>query len=141
MINLTAHTIGGVIAPQDPIAEIVPAGAQLIARARVQVKDVAEISLGQSGDIIVTAFNRRRYAPIEAEVIYLSADALQDEQTGEHYFEVHLRPTETPSKANGLDIIAPGMQAEVYLSGKSRTFMAYALKPLRDSFRRAFLER
>lgn len=141
LINLTAHTIGGVIAPQDPIAEIVPAGAQLIARARVQVKDVAEISLGQSGDIIVTAFNRRRYAPIEAEVIYLSADALQDEQTGEHYFEVHLRPTETPSKANGLDIIAPGMQAEVYLNGKSRTFMAYALKPLRDSFRRAFLER
>lgn len=140
LINLTAHTIGGVISPQNPIAEIVPAGAQLLARARVQVKDVAEIYLGQPGEIIVTAFNRRKFSPIAAEVVYLSADALFDEHTGEHYFEVHLRPTEEPNKANGLDIMAPGMQVEAYLSGKSRTFMAYALTPLRDSFRRAFLE-
>lgn len=141
VVNMVAKTVGGVVSGFATLGEIVPADAVLIAKGRVRPQDVAQVWVGQSGEVVITAFNARKARPIRAEVIYISADSLLDEKTGEVYFEVHLRPNETPGAANGLADIAPGMQAEMFLSGPSRTFLAYAMTPLRDSFRKAFLER
>lgn len=138
LVNLSAKTIGGVVSGFATLGEIVPRDAGLIAKGRVRPQDVAQVQIGQVGEVVITAFNARRVEPISAEVIYISADSLLDEKSGETYFEVRLRPDEMPEAAAK---IAPGMQADIFLKGSSRTFMTYALTPLMDSFRRAFLER
>lgn len=138
LVNLTAKTIGGVVSGFATLGEIVPEGAGLIATGRVRPQDVAQVQVGQVAEVVITAFNARRVEPIVARVIYISADSLIDDKSGDVYFEVRLKPDEVPDAG---EKIAPGMQADIFLKGSSRTFMTYALTPLMDSFRRAFLER
>jgi len=141
IVKFQAHTVGGTVTENQVIGEIVPAGAALITEARVMPQDRDTLKTGQDAEIVITAFNRRLADPIDAKVIYVSADSLLDEATGENYFVVRLENTDTASKSNKLADIRPGMQTEVYIKSEPRVFMTYLIKPISDSFRRAFREK
>lgn len=140
IVKFQAHTVGGTITENQVIGEIVPDGAPLITEARVMPQDRDTLTTGQDAEIVVTAFNRRLADPIQAKVIYVSADSLLDEATGENYFVVRLKNTDTPSKSNKLADIRQGMQTEVFIKAEPRVFLSYLMKPISDSFRRAFRE-
>lgn len=78
---------------------------------------------------------------VEASVVFLSPDRLQDKAAGREYFAARLAitddlPTEIASRQ-----IYPGMPAEVLIATEERTFLQYLAKPITDSFHRAFRER
>lgn len=138
LVKLAAHTIGGVIPAGEPIAEIVPANASTLVEARVAPQDIGAVKIGQSARVVITAFNQRLEDPIEAQISYVAADSSLDEITNAPYFLVRLN---MDKDAAGTARVKAGMVAEVYIQTESRTFMSYVMKPVSDSFTKAFQER
>lgn len=144
VVKLSISTVGGVVGAGDVIGEIVPKGSPLIVEARVQPGDIDYVKIGQEADIVVTAFNRRIDDSLTGSVIYKAADAQRDEKTGDPYFSVRLAiapgQIDRAGSAERMRDIQAGMQGEIYIHTGSRTFMTYLVKPMIDSFRRAFRE-
>ena len=137
----SVHTIGGVVRAGDIIAEIVPGDSVPMIEAKVKPSDIDYVQAGQRAEVVITAFNRRLYDPVNAEVELVEADAELNERTQEKFFTVRLKITDTPSQFNRVNDLRPGMEAEVFIQTERRTFLTYLLKPISDSFRRAFQER
>ncbi|MGI9365926.1 MAG: HlyD family type I secretion periplasmic adaptor subunit [Rhizobiaceae bacterium] len=140
IVKMAAHTNGGVIRGGEVIAEIVPQNSGLETEFRILPADINSVSEGQDARIIITAFNRRTYDPIEGVVSYVSADSAVDEMTGETYFLARARLIHDPDKHQGFHEIQAGMATEVYAQAGPRVFMSYALQPLFDSMGRSFKE-
>ena len=135
VVKMMVGTVGGVVASGDVIAEIVPRGVGLVAEGRVRPSDIADVSVGQTAEVVVTAHDRNAQPPLEARVVYVAADTQRDGDDGDPYYLVRLE------LAPGAAPMLAGMQAELYLHSHPRTFLDYVMEPLTDSFRRAFQER
>jgi HlyD family type I secretion membrane fusion protein len=147
------HTTGGVVAPGAVILELLPVRDELIIEARVNPNDIAHVSVGQAALARLSALNQRITPMIEAKVVYLSADALsgqpqQPQQTSKagqdsprDFYMVRVRLDEADIRKR-IDRFrpTPGMPADVYIKTNERTFFEYIMRPVLDSFSRAFRE-
>ncbi|MEE9313267.1 MAG: HlyD family type I secretion periplasmic adaptor subunit [Rhizobiaceae bacterium] len=140
LTKMTANTMGGVIVPGAVVAEVVPKNSGLVTEFRVALEKIQAVKVGQKARVVITAFNRRTYDPIEAEVIYVSADQEVDPMTGDTYFLARARLNDNTEKNNGLAEIQAGMQTEVFALAEPRVFMSYLMQPIYDSFSKAFRE-
>ncbi|MGI9355348.1 MAG: HlyD family type I secretion periplasmic adaptor subunit [Rhizobiaceae bacterium] len=140
LTNLQANTVGGVVPAGSAIAAIVPAGARLIAEAKVPPKDVDSVHPGQDARIALSAFSQRIVDPIPAKVAYVSADAIPDETTGEAAFTVRVAFDRNSLPADLSDTLQSGMPVDVYIQSQPRVFLSYVLRPLLHSVSRSFRE-
>lgn len=140
VVNLKVHTPGGVIAPGEPLLDIVPLDVRLIVEARVDPKDIDVVRPGLASQIRLSAFSQRRTKPLEGRVLTVSADVLRDDRTGRSYYLARIEIMEPPEKVLGGAVIQPGMQADVMIVTGERTFFDYILGPVESSFNRAFRE-
>ncbi|MCT4656638.1 MAG: HlyD family type I secretion periplasmic adaptor subunit [Cohaesibacter sp.] len=138
LAKLAVHTQGGVIRPGETIGEIVPSKASYLVEARIAPQDVASVEVGHKAELVITAFNRRLTDPFDGRVSYVAADSTIDEQTGEPYFAVRLAFNDVTGFEQA---IQSGMFAEAYIQLGARSFFGYLMKPITDSFRKAFQER
>jgi HlyD family type I secretion membrane fusion protein len=144
VVKLRYHTPGGVVEPGRSILEIVPVNEELLIEARVRPQDIANLKLGQTAFVRLTALNMRITPMVNGQLIYISADTLPDEKrmTGgpvdQYVARVKLNPESAQEIRNFLPV--PGMPAEVYIKTSEHTFFEYIVKPLRDSMQRAFRE-
>ena len=136
--GMQIHTIGGVIGPGSPIAEIVPASDELVIEASVSPIDIDRVSVGQEARIRFSTFGSR--APtFFGEVLSLSADALTNESTGASYYLARIEVIPESQEFGDLALL-PGMPAEAFINTGARTFLQYLFKPLSNSFARSFNE-
>ncbi|NJL07185.1 MAG: HlyD family type I secretion periplasmic adaptor subunit [Bacteroidales bacterium] len=140
------HTEGGVIEPGKNILEIVPLEEELLIEARVRPQDIDHVKRGQAASVRLTSLNRRTTPMVTGEVVYLSADAVQDETrshtplTSSDVYVVRVRLDATEAAAIPGFSPVPGMPAEVFIKTAERTFFEYLMRPIHDSFQRAFRE-
>jgi membrane fusion protein, epimerase transport system len=140
VVDLRVTGPGTVIAPREPILDIVPAGAELIVEARVQPADISQVHAGQTADVRLTAFRMRITPTVEGKVSYVSADSLFDQATKSTYYLARIRVTEAAlMEAGGLRLQA-GMPAEVYIRTTERTPLQYLLDPVNAFLQRAMRE-
>lgn len=140
VVDSGIHTVGGVVPPGGTLLEVVPDEDSLIVETKIDPKDIDRVKPGLPAGIKFTAFNQRTTPEINGELQYVSADSLQDPQTGLSYYlaRVEVPPNETKRlKDNEL---LPGMMADVFIRSGERTMAQYLIQPLRDSFQRAWLE-
>ena len=111
--------------------EIVPTGSKLIVETRIDPKDIAEIVEGQEVKISLTAYDPSRFGRIDGKVISVSADAINDQQTGAQYYLVDVSIDGTLNENKGSEVtIIPGTVASIdVLSGK-RTILEYFWQPI-----------
>ena len=150
IVKLHQHTQGGVIAPGAVILEILPVNDALLIEARVAPNDISHVRSGQDALIRLSALNQRLTPMIKAKVVYLSADAVAEqsvqykqEQSGPHRdsFVVRVALDETDAREKTTSFRpTPGMPAEVFIKTGERTFFEYMMRPVLDSFSRAFRE-
>ena len=137
--GMQIHTIGGVIGPGAPIAEIVPESDELIVQASVNPIDVDRVSEGQEARIRFSTFGNR--APtIFGTLMTLSADAIVNEATGNSYYLARIEVNPESVVELGDMALMPGMPAEVYINTGSRTLLQYLFKPLSNAVSRSFNE-
>jgi len=142
VLGLRVHTLGGVIAPGNPILEIVPQNETLLIEARVSPMDIDRVRAGQSAEVRFSVFKSKDLPRIEGQVTGLSADILTSEDGQNAYYLARVTVN-----AEGLDILArqklellPGMPAEVLINTGKRTLFQYLADPLSDSFSHALIE-
>jgi HlyD family secretion protein len=136
----TADTLRGVIRAAEPVLYIVPQDARLVVRAQVETMHIDQVRVGQPATMRFSAFDMRTTPEVEGEVIKVSADALEDEQTRMKYYRVEIDITETArAELAGLTIL-PGMPVESFIRTGDRSPVVYLVKPLTDYFTKAFRE-
>lgn len=141
VFQLTVHTVGGVVAPGEPIMLIVPDADSLMAEAKVNPQDIEQVQLNQKVVLRFTAFNLATTPEIDGQVSTISADASSDQRTGQSFFTIRIsiRPDELSRIGNSR--IVPGMPVECFIQTGERTMVSYLLKPLRDQLMRTFREK
>ena len=146
------HTPGGVVPPGAVILELLPIGDERIIEAHVNPKDISHVSVGQEALVRLSALNQRITPMVGASVIYVSADALAeqvqaktetrpDSDTRREFYVVRVRLDQDDILRRMPEFIpTPGMPADIYIKTGERTFFEYIMKPVFDSFSRAFRE-
>ncbi|MCY4099991.1 MAG: HlyD family type I secretion periplasmic adaptor subunit [Rhodobacteraceae bacterium] len=168
IFEMTVFAPKEVILPGEPMLKIVPADAQLVVLAQVPTIDIDQVFIGQQAILRFSAFPARETPEFFGHVKLISADVVQDELTGESYYEVELNldqpvsdnqtrlPTfnDTPvsnddkevveskdlETASGRLTVTPGMPVEVHIRTIDRTVISYMVKPVSDFFYRSLRE-
>jgi HlyD family secretion protein len=138
--DLRVHTPSGVIGAGAPLMDLVPRQDRLVVTARVRPEDIDVVRPGLDAEVTLLPYNQRRVPRLKGTVAHVSADRLLDKRTDQPYYATKIR-VQDPQAAGieGIKII-PGMPAEVFIKTGRGTVAVYALKPLLDSFNRAFRE-
>ena len=140
VVGLSVHTIGGVVAPGQPLMDIVPEEDELVVEAQVAPEDIDKIAGGLDAFVRLSAFDMRTTPELGGTVFSASADRLMDETTGMPYYLIGVRiPESELERLEGLSLV-PGMPAEVFIKTGERTAMSYLVKPLTDSLEHVFRE-
>jgi HlyD family secretion protein len=138
--DLRVHTPGGVIGAAAPLMDLVPRQDRLVVTARLRPEDIDVVRPGLEADVTLLPYNQRRVPRLRGTVTHVSADRLLDKRTDQPYYATKIRVQDSRAEAiDGLNIV-PGMPAEVFIKTGRGTVALYALKPLLDSFNRAFRE-
>jgi HlyD family type I secretion membrane fusion protein len=139
--DLQYHTIGGVIPPGHKILDIVPQNEQLIIEAKVKPQDIDSIYPGLLAKVQLGAYKSRLVPRIEGKVIYVSADKVTEQQTGQSYYIAKIEINDAQiNRLNAVIKLHPGMPVTVFIVKGTRTFLEYLISPIRDSFFKAFKE-
>ena len=140
--ELAVHTVGGVVAPGEPIMMIVPEGDALVLEAKIAPQDINHVGAGQRAIIRLNAFNTRTTPEIGGTVTFVSADVAREAQQSQAqpHFVARVKPDPEDLARLGDLKLLPGMPAEVHLQTGERTALSYMLKPLTEQLARAFKE-
>jgi HlyD family type I secretion membrane fusion protein len=139
--NMKFHTTGGVIPPGAPILEIVPQNDELVIDVRLKPMDIESVHMEQDAQVLLSAYLARHVPKLLGKVSFVSPDRLQDEVTGDPYYQVRVKISpEELAKVSDQVTLYPGMPAEVFLVTEERTMFEYLIFPIRSSMNRAFRE-
>lgn len=144
VVRMNYHTSGGVIRPGADIMAIVPSGDKLVIEARIRPQDIDALADGQTANVRLSALSQRTTPMMEGHVIYVSGDALPDDQrgrpTGDNVYIVRVQLDDSVAEELPHFQPTPGMPAELYIKTGDRTFFQYLMQPLIDTMQRAFRE-
>ena len=140
VVRMAVNAVGGVVEPAAPILELLPTANELIVDARVLPQDIDALYIGQAARLRFSALNARTTPTVDAKLSYISADRLTDRDNEQPYYTARLTLAETLPPSVKVQDIDPGMPVEVFISTQDRTFIEYLVKPIEDSFNRAFRE-
>jgi HlyD family secretion protein len=149
VVKLHQHTSGGVVGAGTVILELLPVNDELIIEARLNPSEIGHVKTGQQALVRLTALNQRVTPMVEGSVVYLSADAVAYGSRTKTEQESALRPSYVVRvRLNDSDVQhkvvafrpTPGMPADVFIKTGERTFFDYIMRPVFDSFSRAFRE-
>lgn len=140
IIGLQFHTIGGVISPGKPIMDIVPDGDEMVIQAKVSPLDIDGVATGMEATVKLSSFRAKTTPQMNGVVESVSPDAFTDQKTGESYYQMRvIIKSDEMKKIRDHDLV-PGMPAEVYVDGGSRTLLQYLFDPLVTVFSKGLRE-
>ena len=140
VVNMAAHTVGGVIAAGSRILDIVPKNDRLLVEAQVQPSDIDGVRPGLQADIRFPAFERLNMPHITGRVTVVSADRIVNDRTGSGHFLVRAQVDDDQIAKVGELGLVPGMPAQVIINKGEGTLLGYLTAPLARLFWTAFRE-
>ena len=140
IVNIAKNTIGSVVAPGEAVLEVLPTNDELVISAHIAPRDVDVVKIGQNASIRFAALNVRTTPEVPATVEYVSADRITDNASKEPYFAARLKLTDSLPEEISSEQIFAGMPVETFINTGERTFVEYLMKPISDSFSKAFRE-
>ncbi len=138
--GMQVHTVGGVIEPGRPVAEIVPQREELIIEASISPTDIDRVAAGQEATIRFSAFTSS-VPTIFGKVLRISADSHLDQAIGASFYLAQIEVSPESIANLGNLVLLPGMPTEVFITtGESRTLVQYLFKPFSNALARSFTE-
>jgi len=138
--QLAVHTVGGVVAPGEDLMAIVPQEDLLVIEAQVSPTDIDQMAISQEAIIRLPGLDQRSTPELSAKVLNISADLMQDPNTGSTYYQARLAlPEEEIDRLEGKPLV-PGMPVEAFVQSGARSILSYLVKPLSDHIVRTFRE-
>lgn len=132
--SIRVTTLGGVVRAGDIVMELLPTQSGLILEAKVYPADIAFVTVGQTANVKLDAFDSTVYGGFRGEVVYVSPDTLNEEtQRGpQPYYRVHVKIGDKDfdgEKAQRMEV-RPGMTAQVDLVVAKRSVLSYLINPV-----------
>jgi HlyD family type I secretion membrane fusion protein len=140
VLKMFHNTPGAVVGGGQALLELLPTTSELIIEARVLPGEIDAVGLGQEANLRFSALNARNTPEVQGTVSYISADRLIDESTSQPYYVVRLQISDELPPELVPEQIYPGMPVETFIATGDRTFAEYLVRPILDSFSRAFRE-
>ena len=109
--------------------------------ALVENKDIGFVNPGQVAEVKVETFPFTKYGTIDAKVISVSNDAIQDEKRGLVYHAKVLMKRATISVEGKQVNLSPGMAVTVEIKTGQRRVIDYFLSPLMQYSNESLRER
>jgi len=141
VVDLSVHTVGGVVSPGQKLMDIVPAGENLLVEIQIPPHLIDNVHAGLETDIRFTALDQTIIPAVPGTLAYVSADRVTDAKTDQPYFIGRVQPTAEGIAKLGKHVLLLGMPAEVVIKTGQRSFFGYLLRPLLVRMQFAFKER
>lgn len=139
--SYTVNTLGGVISPGSVVAEVVPVGDALEGFLRVKPADIGNVTVGQTVQMKVQAYDYSRFGTVPGVVKSISAGTFQDEKTGEPYYKVRAKLyREYAGKDKNKNLLVPGMTLTADILTDRTSLFLYLLGPIQRGFGDALRE-
>ena len=140
IVKQMINSPGSVIRQGEALLELLPTTNDLIIEARLDPREVDVVHIGQKARLRFVALNARKTPEVEGEVTFVSPDRLVDEATQMPFYSIRLKITGELPDSIKQEQIYPGTPVESFIATGERTFLEYLVKPIEDSFQRAFRE-
>jgi HlyD family secretion protein len=142
VFGLTQRTEGSVASMGELLMSIVPSDSPLAIILRVKPMDVTQVKVGMPARVMLSAYNPRTTPQVQGKVELVSADATDDPQAKESFYQVRVTvsPAELAKAGPGVKL-SPGMPAMVSIVTGKRTILDYLLSPLTESMHSSLRER
>ena len=140
ILRLPKNTVGSALKPGDVVAEILPTAYELLVEARIAPQDIDTVRVGQAAQLRLVAFSSKTTPDVPGEVSYVSADRFTDPNGHESFYTARISLAEKLPEGLDSSQIQSGMPVEAFIKTGDRTFLDYLLRPLEDSFSKAFRE-
>jgi len=139
--RVLVNTVGGVIDQGMEIVELIPLEDTLLVEAQIKPQDIAFLRPNQEAKVKITAYDFSVYGDLPANLVYISADTVQDER-GNPFYHIRVRTSKNylGTEQNKLEIMA-GMVASVDILTGKKTVLDYILKPFKKTLGTAMRER
>jgi membrane fusion protein, protease secretion system len=141
VVDLTMHTIGGVVAPGQKLMDLVPEGEGLVIEAQIPTHLIDNVRAGMDVDVHFTALDQTLVPTIPGKLVYVAADRMTDPRTDAPYYIGRVTINPEGLKLLGKQHLQPGMPADVVLKLNDHSMLGYLMKPLFNRLRFAFTER
>lgn len=128
--QLAVHTVGGVVTEAQPLMMVVPKDNPIEIEAYVENKDIGFVNAGQAAVVKIETFPFTKYGTIDAKVVSVSSDAVNDEKRG-LIFPARVLPARTTLQVENKTVnLTPGMAVSVEVKTAQRRVIEYFLSPL-----------
>ncbi|MCE8007080.1 HlyD family type I secretion periplasmic adaptor subunit [Aestuariivita sp.] len=139
--GMTVQTPRSVIRAAEPVLYLVPQDRPLVIVARVDTIHIDQLYVTQDVILRFSSLDQRRTPELTGQVTQVSADAFQDETTGQSYYRVEIVLGEEEANRLPDDVtLVPGMPVDAFIRTDDRSPIAFLIKPLADYFTKAFRE-
>lgn len=135
--QLAYASVGEVVRPIEPVAEIIPDSSDPVIEMAVPPSDVDRLARGQTAQVRFSAFDRAATPEIAGTVVYIAANLTLNAQSGARFYLARIALDRAAVRRARLPLRS-GMPAEVHIATGARSLFSYLTKPLRDQFARAF---
>ena len=133
-------TPGAVIAPREPLLDIVPQDAFLVVETRVRPEDISYVRAGAKADVRLTGLRQRTTPSVPGTVRYVSADRVEERAGLPAYYIVHVEISAAALEQAGKLRLQAGMPAEVFIETQPRTALEYLVDPALGFLQRSLRE-
>lgn len=120
---------GMLVAPREPMLEIVPSGESLVAIASYKPTDHSNVRVGQKAIVRLQTHNQSLSPEFHGNVISLTADVKQDNPNIPPMYEAMIAfPCDESCRKDGL--LTAGIPADVYVLGQRRSLLSYLISSM-----------
>jgi HlyD family type I secretion membrane fusion protein len=140
VMALRVSAVGEVLAPRQPILDVVPAAERLVVEARIRPEDVDHVRKDAAAEVRLTSGDGRNAPLLPGKVVFVTPDRISEPNGGEGWFVATVEVDAAPLGDRADLNLQPGMPAEVYVATRPRTLLEYLADPLRTFSRRAMRE-
>jgi HlyD family type I secretion membrane fusion protein len=141
VMSLRIAAPGAVIAPREPLLDVVPRRERLVVDARIEPQDIEHVRVGGKAEVRLISADARSTPLLPAKVTFVSADRVTQAESGASWFDVTVEVDAQALNQRQPPLhLQSGMPAELYVTTGERTLLEYLVKPLRAFSLRALRE-
>ena len=137
--QLAVHTVGGVVSEAQSLMMVVPDDAFMEVEVYADNKDIGFIEVGQEAEVKVETFNFQKFGMVNAEVMEISPDAIEDPQDKDK--DKKYRLYLSVEKDDSGITVQPGMNVTAEIKIKKKRIIDFFLDPFRQYQDEALRER
>jgi len=138
LVNLTKLGPGSVLGAKETVVEIVPDDRSLILEGNISTDQVSYVKQGMIAMVNFQQLKKVLPKQLQAQVITVSADSVAQGSMGTYTYLVRLSLDNM--KPEELELIRPGMPAEIHIQTGARSIFDYLSSPVTTYLDRSLKE-